>query len=139
MKSILRIFILISFFTACGKEPPVVIQSGEKACQYCQMKIVDHFDSIECLLAYHQEHYSNEQHDKRSKLYVKNFFNKDQYIKAEQAFYMQSERLSSPMGANLSAYTDEASLERAKEKYKGKTLDLKQAYKYISDVWLKSY
>ena len=151
---LLWLLIHVFFFILCRKEGPIAIQPKEHACKYCQMQIVDlrfnaqlftpkgkihHFDSIECLLAYHLTHHPKNQSDQDFKLYVKDFFNKERYIKAEKALYIQSDLLSSPMSANLSSYQNQDSLNLALEKYKGKALDFKQTHEYILNVWLKRY
>ena len=142
------------FLITCKKKTPVAIQPKEHACKYCQMKIIDlrfnaqlvtpkgkvyHFDSIECLFTYHLTHHPKSQFDKGFKLYVKDFLNKKQYLEAGKALYMQSNLLSSPMGANLSAYHDHDSLNWALKKYKGNALNFKQAHEYVSNIWFKRH
>ena len=77
---------------------------------------VEHFDSIECMLRHTDEH------KKYVYRYVKNFFRKEQYVKAEDAYYLRSTQLASPMGAGLSAYLTEEEQEEARKKYTGEKL-----------------
>ena len=85
--------LLMSFQLLFHKEP-VPIKIGEETCAYCSMKIVDlrfnaqvitekgkikHYDSLECMVSH--EH---DEHDLKNKIFVKNFFQKDQYISGKR-------------------------------------------------------
>lgn len=127
-------FILgLILFTAC-EVGPKPINYGSDSCDYCSMTIVDRqhsaeivtekakvrkFDAIECMINYDREH-----SETPVALYLAADFNSPgKLIDATKATYLISEQLSSPMGANLSAFSSpEAALEKQQE-YGGRTLD----------------
>ncbi|WP_084696435.1 nitrous oxide reductase accessory protein NosL [Maribacter thermophilus] len=99
--------ILFLLFTQIGL-------SQTHSCTHCNMVIKNkafkakietktgktlHFDAIECLV-----NYLNSKNEKTfNKLYVTDY-DQQRYINAENAFYLKSDAIKSPMGANLSAY-----------------------------------
>jgi copper chaperone NosL len=102
---------------ACSVEE-VEIDYGKDDCAFCKMKIVDKkfaaeivnehgkafkFDAIECMLRF----IKMDMIDKRSisLMFVSTFTNENEFIKAEDASYVISQDIPSPMGAFLSAYT----------------------------------
>lgn len=94
---------------------PQKIDYGHEGCAYCKMTIVDgkyasqlvantgkayNFDAIECMINFRKEN-----QDKQFKLFlVANFENPGQLIDANDAIYLVSDQISSPMGANLAAF-----------------------------------
>jgi len=129
MRTIYFSSIIILIFISCEvKQQPIVY--GSDACEYCQMTIVDrqyasqlvnengkayNFDAIECML-----NYSEENKDTDYQLYLINNFEKQgTFIDAKTATYLISPNISSPMGANLSAFISEKVAQQAREKYKG--------------------
>lgn len=129
MKRFLYILILALVFTACevGPEP---IRYGEEGCQYCKMTIVDKqhaselvttkgkvykFDAIECMINFKSENGSK---DFELEL-VNDYNNPGELIDATFATYLVSEQISSPMGANLSAFAVDDSASRMQSDYGG--------------------
>ena len=111
---------ILWLFFSCDIAPEE-INYGTDACSFCKMTIVDQkhasqyvtikgkqfkFDAIECMV--------NEISEKGSKdigiLLVADFENPGNMVEAENATYLISEAIKSPMGANLSGF---ASLETA--------------------------
>lgn len=103
---------------SCSAEP-VAIAYGSENCHHCQMTISDNrygaelvspkgkaykFDSVECLAAYAQAQPPAE----ARLLLVTDFSRPGQFIRAGEAVFMQSENQPSPMGLNLSAFSDQA-------------------------------
>lgn len=125
------IVILILLFAGCTNEEPRSIVYGEDTCAHCRMLIsdkrfgselvTDHgkvltFDSIECLVDYT----STSPVSTRS-LWVTDF---DSFtlINVESGAFVKSDKLKSPMGGGLAAFT---TVERAKkfaEESEGKVL-----------------
>ena len=129
MRTIYFLAIIMLVFISCEvKHQPIIY--GSDACEYCQMTIVDrqyasqlvnengkayNFDAIECMI-----NYSEENKDKDYQLYLtNNFENQGTLIDAKTATYLISPNISSPMGANLSAFISEKAAQQAKEKYDG--------------------
>ena len=112
--------ILIFLITACEIKP-VSINYGTDVCHYCSMSIVDRghasqfitekgkpfkFDSIECL--YRELEEKGSQSDLM--IVVADLANPGNLINVEDAYFLISEEIPSPMGANLSAFSDSLSV-----------------------------
>lgn len=99
---------------ACSSNPRE-ISYGKDNCHYCKMTIVDQqhatelvtkkgkiyvYDAIECML-----YDLKDQPEREYKHYLVNTYNKPKILNdAHQCTYLISERLPSPMGANLTAF-----------------------------------
>jgi copper chaperone NosL len=104
-------------YLSCSTDP-APIQYGSDQCNFCKMNIVDKahaaqyvslkgkqfkYDAIECLI---REIVRNDITDMAHTL-VADYSNPGKMIDAEGAFYIISSNIKSPMGANLSAVSDE--------------------------------
>lgn len=143
---ILIFSLLIGLLIDCGSSlEPESIKSTEHDCTHCKMKIVNmsydaqlltkkgrryYFDSIECLVSYKEK-------NEVQKEWVKDIITK-KYIEFHTAHYLQSEKLTSPMGAGLSAFQE---IEKAKEfqtKYSGNILNSNQVSEFVQTHWNKN-
>lgn len=128
----LTIVIVAGFIAACEPEARP-INFGEEACSYCHMTIVDEryaaqlvsstgkvhsFDAVECMLNYKQEH-SREWSMQR----VCNYHSPGKLMPAEQAFYLRSEELPSPMGAYITPVAPREKAEALQNKHGGELYD----------------
>lgn len=122
---ILRLFVLLSVIAlvqSCSTDP-VPIEYGKDQCVFCDMNIVDKahsaqhvsdkgkqykYDAVECLIRYVVR---NDVQDIEHIL-VANYANPGEMIDANNALYIISENIKSPMGANLSAVGSESSAEQ---------------------------
>ncbi|MEX0995568.1 MAG: nitrous oxide reductase accessory protein NosL [Flavobacteriaceae bacterium] len=112
----LLIFLMIVGFasTSCNKQPEPIAY-GHDACHFCKMTIVDQthsaqivtdkgkqfkYDAIECLINDIQK---NQTPETLSTILVANYSNAGEMIEAQNAHFIISPEISSPMGANLSA------------------------------------
>lgn len=129
MKLLYQIYILILFFIFLGcNVSPQPIDYGSDACHFCKMNIVDKqhaseivtkkgkaykFDSTECMLNFLEE-FDNT----TIALYLSNdYSNPEKLIDATKATFLISEQIPSPMGANLSAFKNNANaIKMQKEK-----------------------
>ncbi len=143
MKIHLIISIIASFIAlGCAGTDPVPINYGTDNCSFCQMLITDHrfgselitpkgkvfkFDSIECLVQYSQM--PNNYDSENTAVYVTSMLQPDVLIDAKSAMFVISEEISSPMGANLAAFTTH---EKAKS-----TVKDEKAQHYTWDKLLK--
>lgn len=109
---------LLFFSCQNGVRP---IDYGHDECYWCQMKIMDPqygsevvtdkgrvytFDSAECLV-----HYICEADCEHSDIMVTDFDNPHHLIRADSATYLISEKMPSPMGADLNAFASGESAE----------------------------
>lgn len=116
MKSHARRIVVVSLLLMIGcNSGPKPIMYGNENCEYCSMTIMDDkhaseivtkkgkvytFDSIECMLR------SLEYHEADAEMIlVMDFNNPGTFIEAENAVFLISPDIPSPMGANLSAFT----------------------------------
>jgi copper chaperone NosL len=114
------VFIILS---SCKVEPKD-INYGEDHCINCDMTVVDKshsaeyvtkkgraymFDAIECLV-WKIDKEQNE--DKMSYLLVADYTNPGVLIDAKTATYLISEKIKSPMGANLSAFSSKETAQK---------------------------
>lgn len=132
MKQLLTFSFILLLFAAC-EVAPQKIEYGSDACHFCDMTIVDSkfaaqmvtskgkaykYDAIECMIhSYHEEFKDTEMAYKL----VVDFENPGTFINAEDAGYLISEKIKSPMGKNLSAYQNQEKAEKAKDNFTGNT------------------
>ncbi len=122
---------LFILFSACKPEAQP-IEYGFDSCTHCKMTIADNrfgselvtekgkvfkFDAIECLVEYH-----NSVDDKFAINLVSDFASPGNFIDAQQAFYLQSEAIPSPMGMNLSAFAKESEAEEVMQNSGGELM-----------------
>lgn len=121
-----------SFLSSCKPEPHA-IDYGFDSCTHCKMTISDQrygtelvtkkgkvykFDAIECMVKYLQG--STQEYAFQL---VTDFERPDEFIDAQQAWYLQSPHLPSPMGMNLSAFEDEDVVENLLQVHEGRKMD----------------
>jgi copper chaperone NosL len=115
---------LLLGLAACG-DGPRQVHLGTDACDHCHMTVSDDrfpaqlvtdrgrtyvFDSIECMAEFLAEGRDVPPDQVRS-LWVTHFPEPGRWIEAREALFLRSPELRSPMGLNLSAFADAASLE----------------------------
>ena len=141
--------LIVSCFISSGctqRKAPKDFKVGEHKCNHCQMGISDmrfrgeimtpkgklhYFDSIECLEAWSQKKPKGVHQS-----WVGSFFHKGEWIDYSKAYFLNSPKLNSPMGAGLSAYKSKEDVNRAKEIYGGRILTKKELHEYIVN-WRK--
>lgn len=115
----LSLFFLIA--CAAGQVRPVPIEDGD-ACSFCRMAISEKqfaaeiikndetvlkFDDIKCMLRYQER---SEDKQKPAATFVTDYVSKE-WIKAEDAFYVRSETIKTPMGGGIIAYRDKGQIQ----------------------------
>lgn len=129
--------LLLLIWLLSGCDPTVEpIRYGQDICSHCQMMIMDQkfgaelltqkgkvykFDSVECLLSFYNEGKTVAKDEVHS-LWITPFDSPGKLIAAEQAVYLQSENLPSPMGMNLSGYTALEAARAMQQRVNGKIL-----------------
>lgn len=130
MKKYIILIISSIAITACNKSAKP-INYGEDQCDFCSMGIVQKthsaqlvtekgkqhkFDAIECMVNYLKD---ETQKFDNATLWVANYNQPGEMIPAENSAYLISENLTSPMGANLTAFASTAEAKEAQEKLEG--------------------
>ncbi len=144
---VLILSLCILFFAGCQRSKPVDLKPGEHSCGLCQMNIVDlrfkaeiltkkgkvqTFDSIECMIGWWMNH-----REETATRWVSDFYAPEKWIPLEKAFILKADKLASPMGASLSAYSSEESVQKAQREYGGKRFNFKDLENYIQFEWKK--
>lgn len=121
--------LLIVLLQACSPSPKP-INYGTDKCDFCRMTIVDpqfaaelvtdkgkvhKFDAVECMIQYRKS--ATEQHF--ALLLVNDYLQEGTLQAAEACTYLISPGLPSPMGANLSAFSDRESAEAHRQQKDG--------------------
>ncbi len=103
--------------SGCSTPKPVPIVIGQDLCAFCEMLISDpgypaqlvtktgkayKFDSIECLLAF--VHDGPVARDQVHSMWVTDFNEPGKLLKVEEAHFLRSGQLRSPMGLNVTAF-----------------------------------
>jgi len=148
MKVLLFFTSIIIMLYSCSNEPKP-IRFNEDECAYCRMIISDQrygseflttkskaykFDSVECLSAYLQEQKPGSK-DVHS-LFTIDFYNPEIFIDATQAWYLHSELLKSPMGLNLTAFSNKEIAQTVKNVYPGELIRWQSVNVIVKDNWL---
>ena len=131
MRQLLLSLSLPLMLLACTPEPQP-IEYGADKCEFCRMTIVDlqhaaevvtakgrayKFDAIEC-----QIHYLQENKDTKFAFTLVNDYSKTtgELHPAEDCTFLISPNISSPMGANLSAFLDASTAQEFQQEKEGK-------------------
>ncbi|MCB0661117.1 MAG: nitrous oxide reductase accessory protein NosL [Saprospiraceae bacterium] len=137
-------FMIFLFLSACSISPKE-INYGSDLCDYCKMTIVDKqhsaqlvtkkgkaylFDAIECMLPFKKENPEKV----AALLLVADYQQPGQLIEAEQANYLISPSIPSPMGAYLSAFTSDKAIKAIQAEKGGKIF----SYKDLENQFLKN-
>lgn len=140
-------FFVVLVVTACSSGPEA-INYGSDQCAHCRMVITEKpfaselvtnkgkvykFDAIECLAAYLDEH--EDLAKNRSTRYVHDFANPDKWIKADQALFVQSEEIQSPMALSLLAFSSAEVLETHLRKYQGSRISWSEIVEQVRNKW----
>lgn len=130
MKNHLLVSLVLLVFFSCDIKP-AKINYGKDGCHFCSMTIVDNqhaaqilndkgkafkYDAIECMLNDLKTRPSTE----IGMILVNDYNNPGELVSAEEATYLISEAIPSPMGAFLSASNDADGLRALKNSEGGK-------------------
>ncbi|MBU2947764.1 nitrous oxide reductase accessory protein NosL [Zobellia uliginosa] len=123
MKSLAGILVLVLVLSSCNSGPKAIAY-GSEGCHFCSMTIVDKqhaaqfmtkkgrsysFDASECML-----NYMRDIDLETVALYrVNNYTDPGVFVDATKATYLISENIPSPMGAFLTAFSNEEEAKRA--------------------------
>ena len=114
------------------------IAYGQDNCHHCKMTISNHrygsetvtktgkvfkFDSVECMAAFLRE---GDNEAKTELVLVTSFLQPDQLTDAQQAFFLQSAQMPSPMGMFITAFDNQANAEGFAKEKGGRLLSWKE-------------
>jgi len=143
----LILLMILSAFFACSPKPEP-LRFGRDGCTYCKMKMMDNrfgaeivtrkgkvykYDSIECMAA----DLINEKvpPDAIHSVFVIDFGNPGKLINKDTAVFIVARNLSSPMGLNISAYSDKKTAENMAEMYSGEEYSWKEILALTKQMW----
>ncbi len=142
MKKILLLLNMLWLISSCTPTPEP-IEYGSDMCDFCKMSIVDaqhgaelvsskgkvfKFDAIECLIGY-----SKEKKDTQFAFeLVNDYSTPKELIDAKQSTFLISKNLSSPMGANLTAFGNKENAEEMLRAKGGKLFTWPELKSYFS-------
>lgn len=143
MKKHITLFFIVLIGSIGCTVAPKPIDYGHVGCHYCSMTIVDkqhaaqlvtkkgkvfNFDAIECMMNQLRE----EDESAMALFLVNDFDQPGELVDAKEATYLISENIPSPMGAFLSAFSEEQAAQNILNANGGELLswnELKQEYK----------
>jgi copper chaperone NosL len=120
-----------TFFTSCSSELQPITY-GKDLCEFCRMTISDtkfgseimtmkgrtfKFDCIECMIRFMKANHFDA--NNLSRMLVSNYLNGGNFLEAQNAVYLKSQSLPSPMGEGISAYSNVEDLKHVYEQYGG--------------------
>jgi copper chaperone NosL len=137
-------FVIMLFtitLSSCSRAPQP-IQLGKDNCNFCKMTISDNrfgaeiitrkgkalkFDDEHCIVAFLRE--KKIKQEEIAALYFTDFCMPHQLIKVEEAHFLQSPRLKSPMGGNIASFSSEDSLTKIFTQFNGNKISWEEMQK----------
>ncbi|MFA7447587.1 MAG: nitrous oxide reductase accessory protein NosL [Weeksellaceae bacterium] len=134
-------FVILSFILSACTIETKPIDFGNDDCDYCKMTISDtrygaelltkkgrdyKFDDLHCMKGFLNDEIVAE--DQIHSLWIVDFSNPEQLIKAETSFLLHNDELKSPMGSNIAAFGNEEDLNKYYSEYSGKILTWKEFF-----------
>jgi copper chaperone NosL len=131
IKSTILLSLVLFVYCGSGNPEPVPIYFGEDACGHCQMIISEpnfaaqylpqkgkakKFDDVGCLLARLQS-----QPEKLRAIFVASFEDGN-WLDAEKAIFLKSEKINTPMSFGLAAFPNPAAAQKMQEQFGGEIL-----------------
>lgn len=122
---------LVLGMAACSRGPQA-IRYGQDECTECKMTLVDRhygaelitskgkvlkFDDLNCLLTFQRREAKSP--SSAAKLVVIAFNRADVFLPIEQALFLRHDRLHTPMGSGLAAFSTAAELEAVRTEFGG--------------------
>jgi len=143
MKQKTLLILLIGFIYSCTVEPKPIVY-GSDHCYFCDMTVVDKthaasyttkkgksysFDAAECLV---RKLNQDNNEAKMAFILVADYANPGVLVNATSATYLVSEKIKSPMGANLSAFSTSETAKKAQSMHGGKIYTWQQIKKKLN-------
>lgn len=132
--------VMLIFLAGCSSGPQP-IRLGQDACDFCKMSIADKnfgaeiitkkgkvfkFDDTHCLAGYRREKLDT---NDIGQVYLVNYAEPHNFIRAEDAILVKSDDIHSPMGGNTAAFDKEEAAQQAETEKHGQRISLQDLYK----------
>ncbi|MDT0293669.1 nitrous oxide reductase accessory protein NosL [Mesonia ostreae] len=129
MKNLSALVVLILTLVSCSMEKQPIAY-GEDSCDFCKMTIVDQihgaelitdkgkvykFDALECMLNFE----ADMDKEKVGQFYTNHFLNPGELIRAEEASFLITENIPSPMGEFITAFPSQKEAEKVQAEKDG--------------------
>lgn len=136
---VMAILLSLSLVSCSVEAEP--INYGTDACHICKMNIVDNkyggeivtskgkifkFDAVSCMF----EYYKDKSDQQKDLVFVTDFAHPGKLIDAKTAFFLDSDKLSSPMGADIAGFETKVEMENIQKLFPGKVLNWQQLTKF---------
>lgn len=144
---LLILFTAALLIAACEPKPqPITI--GHDECAHCRMIISEKpfgsqivsttgktwfFDSIECMAAY--EIAGSVEQSRIHSRWAPDFINHDEWLAADDAWFLYSRQLRSPMGLHLTAYSNQENVREFQQEYTGEILRWAEVMQLVQREW----
>ncbi len=124
----------LALLVASCSSGPKEIHYGEDECAHCKMMIMDasfasqivtktgkayKFDAIECMAAFIQEKPQN----REDNTFWVSDFNTDEWLEVNEAVFVKSDVIKSPMGMGLLAFDSKEDAQKHIDQYAGEIID----------------
>lgn len=137
IKQKILLFLMLFFFIGCSSpaiDQPPQIRFGKNVCDQCRMLVSEErfsasywdqsgkavrFDDLGCLIYYFNSH-----QDAQSPLWV-HAYATEEWLLAEEAFFVHYKDLISPMGYGFAAFSSLQEARNLAEKHQGQILNFK--------------
>ena len=126
----MMISIFLFLLLACNSEPQP-LQYGKDSCHTCKMTLVDKkfggelvtakgkvykFDDVNCMINFINSGYLED--EKLAHKLIVDYSQPEKLIPADQAFYLKSDEIRSPMASEVAAFETEKAMLKYKSKLK---------------------
>lgn len=133
--------LVLLFIVSCSKEPQP-IEYNKDECTHCLMIITDpqfgselvtdkgkvyKFDSIECLA----EYVSIGRDLKAESLWISDYANTNTLTRAEDAYYIVSPKMESPMSMNIGGFSSKSDMEKVFAEMGGRKMNWTDILNYV--------
>lgn len=130
MKLVLQALTVVLFFSCTNDPEP--LRYGKDACHLCKMTLMDKkfggelvtekgkvykFDDVNCMVNFINSGYLNDE-SLAHKLII-DYSQPEKLIPAEEAFYLKSDQIRSPMASEVAAFATQKAMEKSKSKLNG--------------------
>jgi copper chaperone NosL len=152
MSLLMTVLFCCFLLAGCGEPKPEEIDFGRDVCVYCIMTIVQpqygavlvtdkyrsyKFDAVECMVAYYLE--ERIPRENVHSMWTIDFENPRELINVEDAFYLYTDNLPSPMGLNVSAYRNREFALSMQDQYGGEIIDWDRVVDLVELLWLPQW
>lgn len=134
-KAAATVAVLLVFVMQSCSTTPQPIKYGSDACDFCKMTIMQkkfanewvtdkgkvyRFDDLHCLLSFRKTDKSN------GTAYINDYTEKQEFVKANDMFFVESKEINAPMGGHIAAFGDKVAAGEFAKNNNGQVLSWQQ-------------